>query len=320
MPRQSECGVRNAECGVYALGICRERPPWRSVNCGPTSHRHLQNATEGVPYRAFLALAIVSVLCASLRADDRAITVTGSGEAMANPDLLEIELHAAGEAELMADATTKYEGAVRRITGALNKLEIAGLKIEPRGIRISDRSADGDDEGGVVVFGPGGGRQAATKSSTGISRSLRVVVPKIDEFSEAEVIATIAKLLDAAKDAGAAIGPPRRSNYYMVSADGEQLEPAVVTFVVADPEAAREEAYRKAFTDATQRATRLAMLAGAKVGAVLSAEEADSEHVVYYPGRGNRGETRLISGTLEKIPVRVTLRVRFALEEKVATQ
>jgi len=259
-----------------------------------------------------------------LRADDRAITVAGSGEAPAKPDLMEIELHAAGEAELTADATTKYEGAVRRITGALNKLEIAGLKIEPRGIRISDRSADGDDDGGVVVFGPGGGRQAAAKTSTCVSRSLRVVVPKIDKLPETEVIATIAKLLDAAKDTGAAIGPPRRNNqYYMVPTSGDDSLPGIVTFVVADPEAAREEAYRKAFADARQRAARLAMLAGAKVGAVLSAEEANTEHMVYYSYSGggtSRSETRLVSSTLEDIPVRVTLRVRFALEEKVATQ
>ncbi len=109
----------------------------------------------------------------------------------------------------------------------------------------------------------------------------------------------------------------------MVPTSGDESLPGIVTFVVADPAAAREEAYRKAFADATQRATRLATLAGAKIGAVLSAEEADAEHMVYYsyPGRGaSSDEARLVSSTLEDIPVRVVLRVRFALEEKVDTQ
>ncbi|HEX5443891.1 MAG TPA: SIMPL domain-containing protein [Pirellulales bacterium] len=256
-----------------------------------------------------------------LAAEDRAITVTGAGKALAKPDLMELELHAAGEAELMADATTKYEGAVRRITGAVSKLEIAGLKIEPRGIRISDQAAD-DDEERIVFMPGGGGRQGAAKAHTGISRSLRVVVPKIDHKSETEVIATIAKLLDAAKDAGAAVGPPRRSNAYeyIVTADGDTVQPGqgVVTFVVSDPAAAREEAYRKAFADAMRRAERVAKLAGARVGGVLSADETDSAQMVIYSGRGaNVAEDRLVSNVLEDIPVRVLLQVRFALESNV---
>ncbi|HEX5443892.1 MAG TPA: SIMPL domain-containing protein [Pirellulales bacterium] len=255
----------------------------------------------------------------------RAITIAGSGEALAKPDTLEIDLIASADAELMSDATTKYDGAVRRINGALNGLGLEGLKVEQRGIRITNRAPGGG--GGVAGLVAAAGNQPTGKTHTGISRSLRLVLPKIDQLSEAEVMGAIGRMLDAAKDAGASIGPESSAGGILAMMRQGQADSPVVTFVVQNPQSAREQAYREAFDDAKSRATRLAALAGAKLGRVLSMDElgpapANEKGLqetmlaeIYGVGNIQAAEARLVSHTLEDIPVRVSLRVRFALED-----
>jgi uncharacterized protein YggE len=262
--------------------------------------------------------------------DAAGVTVTGSGEVMVRPDTMELELQAAADAELTGDATTKYETAVRRITAAINAAGIEGLKIEQRGIRITDRPQGG--AGNMPGLAAGGNKPAPGKTHTSIARSLRLVVAGIDQHPDTEVIATIGKLVDAAKDAGAAIGPENANSTLMAMMGRAQADTPLVTFVVADPRAARERAYRQAFDDATERAGRLAALSKSSLGRVLAVDElAASSHggpslqeamitEIYGIGGAKKTESRLTSQSLEEIPVRVSLRVRFAVEEKVDEQ
>ncbi|HJT33968.1 MAG TPA: SIMPL domain-containing protein [Pirellulales bacterium] len=264
-------------------------------------------------------------------ADDASpgIVVNGAGEALAKPDTLEIDIVATADAELMSDATTMYDGALRRINGALKGLDLDGLKVEQRGIRITNRTPGGGG-GGVAALVAAAGNQPATKTHTGISRSLRLVLPKIDQQSETQVMSAIGKMLDAAKDAGASVGGGSSAGGIMAMMQQGQSDSPVVTFVVQNPQAAREQAYRQAFDDASRRAARLASLAGANLGRVLAIDEsapppADEKGLqeimlaeVYGIGKTKSAEGRLTSNTLEDIPVRVSLRVRFALEEQPA--
>ena len=102
-----------------------------------------------------------------------------------------------------------------------------------------------------------------------------------------------------------------------------------MTFVVADPRAAREKAYRQAFEDAAERAGRLAALSQSSLGRVLAVDEVaaaghDARSLqeamiseIYGISGAKKTDNRLTSQSLEEIPVRVSLRVRFALAEKV---
>lgn len=275
---------------------------------------------------AMLSLA-VSRASSEPAQDMPGVTVTGSAEVMVRPDTLELELQATADAELTGDAITKYETAVRRVTAAINALGVEGLKVDQRGIRITDRSQGG--AGNVAGLVGGGAKPAAGKSHTALARSLRLVIAGIDKQSDSEIIATIGKLVDAAKDAGAAIGSENTNSTLMAMMGQAQADTPLVTFVVADPQAPREQAYRQAFTDAAERAERLAALSKSSLGRVLSIDEVattghDSRSLqeamiteIYgIGGSKKKGESRLTSQTLEEIPVRVSLRVRFALEEK----
>ena len=103
----------------------------------------------------------------------------------------------------------------------------------------------------------------------------------------------------------------------------------IVTFVVEDAAAAREKAYQAAFNQAKTRAARLASLAGQRLGRVEAVEEGvetaskDDASVqermitaIYgISSQSDQEDSRLTSQKLADIPVRVTLRVRFALAE-----
>lgn len=244
-------------------------------------------------------------------AEDRAVTVLGSGEVLAKPDALEMTVRASAAAELTGDAVVKYQASLRRLRSAILKLAMKNLSIEERALQIGSTSPDTDEE---MVFAAQP-QPAAVKSTVQIARALRISVRGIDKMSEAEVIDAIGKLMDTAKDAGAALGSgaPVGNAYQSLPMYGANPA-AAIQFVVRHPEPLREQAYRKAFEDATTKATRLAKLAGKRLGDAISIEEDTAMRWVAYGNRAEPAETsRLASDELKDIPVLVMLRVRFSL-------
>jgi uncharacterized protein YggE len=254
-------------------------------------------------------------------ADESGITVLGIGEVMAKPNLLEIEVRASGEAELTGDAVVKYDDSLRRIRGALAKLQMKELTVDERELNI----ASGAEATGGLAAVMAAQNKAPAKSNFHITRSLRLAVRNIDKQPEADVIAAISKLLDTAKDAGAAIGK-EGSTAAVLQMMGQGGGPSSVAhFVVEHPEELLEKAYEKAFDEATARATRLAKLAHSRLGRAVSIEEVATAatketgiqermiSAVYGIETAASDERRLSSDKLVDIPVRVTLRVRFEL-------
>src|SRR3972149_10741562 len=95
----------------------------------------------------------------------------------------------------------------------------------------------------------GRGQGEAVKSQVGLSKDLRIVLREIQKVPEEELMATVAKVLDTAKDAGATIGTSSAENamaQMMFGGRGQSGSPAV-TFVLDDVGPLREQAYRKAF-------------------------------------------------------------------------
>ncbi|HEV3342830.1 MAG TPA: SIMPL domain-containing protein [Pirellulales bacterium] len=255
-------------------------------------------------------------------ADEPGITVLGTGEVLAKPDLLEIDVRASAEAELTGDAVVKYDDTLRRIRGAFAKLQMKELTVDERELNIASGAAVTGGLAAVMV----GQNTAPAKANFHITRSLRLAVRQIDKRPEADVIATISKLLDAAKDAGATVGKEDGSAALLQMMGRTGGPSSVVHFVVEHPEELREKAYQKAFDEATARATRLAKLAHARLGRAVSIEEVAATvakeagiqermvSAVYGLETGGSDDTRLSSDKLIDIPVRVTLRVRFAIE------
>jgi uncharacterized protein YggE len=261
---------------------------------------------------------------ANIAAEDAGVTVSATGEATVRPNRLEIDIKAAASAELTGDAVVKYRDSLKRVKEAFDKLKIEKLELIDRGMNVAN-SAAGGNVNAVVM---NGGNQPAVKPEVSISKTLRLEVTGIDKMSEEDLAQLVAKLLDTAKDAGVAAGP--ESNGGLVMRMGISMPSTVVTYVADDPSAAKTKASEDAFRQAKQHAQQLADLAGARLGPVLSMEETSASggrepsmqenviRTIYGIGNATNDDTRLTSPTLLDMPVRVNLKVRFALEPKTS--
>jgi uncharacterized protein YggE len=268
------------------------------------------------------------VISSPARADDVGIVVSGTGEIQARPTHVEIELTAAASAELTGDAIVKYQDSLRRTLAAFEGLKFKNLDVEQRGLSIASGVGNAAVNAQVMnAAGRAGG--AALKPQTDISRSLRLVLRGIKDLPEAELMETISKLLDTAKDCGAVVGPQNANSAMITRMIGVgQASNPVLTFVADDADALREQAYEQAFAQAEARARRLAKLAKVELGPVIAVEEtiepaeavATPERIVstVYGLKDSQKpvDHRLTSDKLGDIPVRINLRVRFAIAEK----
>src|SRR5262249_40414168 len=94
------------------------------------------------PSRTILALCACLAFGRPAGAEDRAISVTGSGEVSVRPNRLQIELQTSGMAELTQDAILKYDDALRRVTDAFQKLGLDDLLVEPGDISFASTLAN----------------------------------------------------------------------------------------------------------------------------------------------------------------------------------
>jgi uncharacterized protein YggE len=250
------------------------------------------------------------------------ISVFGTGELLARPNWVEIDLHLAGKAELTGDALVKYRDARKRLLEALEKLKIKDLSTDDLGLTIS--TGAGIEQQQRMMNGM---PQAIGKPQIEVSSSLRVRLKDVREIAPDELIKTVGKLLDVAQDSGVTIGPSaaevmrnmRYGNYMMNNT-------VPVRFVVADLAEMREKAYEQAVADARNRAARLAKLNHVKLGSALSVQEIQvaGDSPTSNPNGQNYGlpqpnaepndTPRVASPTLSGIPVQVKLAVRFAIQ------
>jgi uncharacterized protein YggE len=242
-------------------------------------------------FRLCLAFCPLPLLAAA--ENDLGVTVTASGEALTRPDCLEIDLRAAGEAELSSDAIVKYQDRLRRVTNAFEKLDVKQLRLEQRELSIGDAVDEQHPRPHVTI-----------------ARALRIVVTDIQELAEDELLSLVGKVIDTAKDTGAG---------------GEEPQAGIigVRFAVRDAESPRAEACRKAFDHARKEANRFARLAGGRLGRALSVQDlATGQNAIQETISAIYGQNaevddvgRIVSDSLKEIPVRVSLRVRFELLE-----
>jgi uncharacterized protein YggE len=293
----------------------------RTSNLGNACGNRFRRGAARMPL--VLTLAACVACSSSLAATEGGITVSGTGEVLAKPTHVEIDVSANAAAELTADAIQKYRDSLRRTTEAFEKLDMKDLKIEQRELSFASSTPGGG--AGMVLAVPGGAAPAA-KPQVDISRALRLVLGGIDQMEEASLMETIGTLLDTARDAGATVGQSSSSSALLAQMMGRQAgSTSMVTFVVDNASQQHEKAYQQAFAEAKSRATRLAKLAGTALGPVISIEEAadapkDDTSVqeqlittIYGIGSKPKGGIRLTSDKFGDIPVRVTLRVRFSL-------
>ncbi|HEX5443893.1 MAG TPA: SIMPL domain-containing protein [Pirellulales bacterium] len=248
------------------------------------------------------------------------ISVYGNGEMVAKPNLVEISLRATAAAELTADAIVKYRDTKRRTLEAFEKLNLGKLDVQELGVSLTDQTSAEQ----MQNMWRGMGNVTNGKTKVEISSALQLRLSGIRDLSAEQVMETVGKLLDTAKDSGASIGPTA-AEMNMAWRYGQQANSTLVRFILTDLNQMREEAYQNAVNDARTRAERLAKLNGVKLGGVLGVQEisvsGDDQQTTTTPwgqvipsGKSKNREPEVSSEQFTEIPFHVKLQVRFAIE------
>jgi uncharacterized protein len=274
--------------------------------------------------RAAVATNCPAQVVSNFAAND-GITVSGTGELSARPNLVEIDLQVSGKAELTGDALVKYRDAKKRVFEALEKLKIPNLTTADYGLSITvGNSAE------VQQRMMNGQMQNPGKPQVDVSSTVRVRLTGAREIPPEDLIKTVGRLLDVAQDSGINVGP-NAAEMMRAYRYGQQLQNTMpVRFVLTDLAEMREKAYEAAVADARGRAARLAKLHQVKLGSALSIQEImvsgdqpTSQAIqvnLYQPFQQNTTATaaendgpRIVSSSLAGVPLQVKLMVRFAI-------
>lgn len=197
------------------------------------------------------------------------VSVTGKGEVVAKPDVVEIKLRVAGSAELTDDAIIKHRDARDRVLKAFEALKLQNLKAEDASLNVHSAMSR---EQAQMMINRGIVQPSNAPGQIEVSSTVRVRLTGIDKMPPDDLMKTIGKLLDTAKDSGAGLGPTDEEQA-MAARYGRTTTGTMVRFVVTGADQMREEAYKEAVKDARQRAERLAKLHSAKLGGVQSVQE-----------------------------------------------
>jgi uncharacterized protein YggE len=277
--------------------------------------------------RWFQTLAVVAGVCGfpaapawaqyQLPQAEPGITVEGSGEQRAKPDVIELNMRIAGRAELTDDAVVKHRDARKRTLEAFKALKLDNLKIDER--ELSLRPGNSQEMWQAAMNGMM--TTSGKRTQIEISSTLRARLVDVGKIPEEELMSTIGKLLDTAQDTGAGIGPSD-SDVSMAWRYGYRMnQNAIVKFIISDISQIREKAYEASVHDARQRAQRLARLNGVKLGPVIAVEErtgSAGRGYYYYPWgggdeEGEHPENEVVADTFSGAAIKVKLQVRFAI-------
>lgn len=276
-----------------------------------------------------LASALLIVVCADslslFAAEAKVLRVIGVGKVEALPDRVELSGTVAGEAELAADAVKQYREHRRRVVEALEALKLKGLAISGNGMSITT-GTDGANPQQALVLGIGN-QNAAAPAKISVRETLTVTLDGVQSLKSEELLDTVIKLIDSAKDAGLTIGPKPLS---MIEIQFSGASPtALVRFRLNEIDAYRQNAYTKAMENARASAERLAKLANVKLGKIVSIHEgpappspssssSSSAYATYVRSiigaSHDTAETDYSSNSFQQIPIGVTLEVDFEIE------
>lgn len=163
-----------------------------------------------------------------------------------------------------------------------------------------------------------------------LSRPVTLVLAEIGKLSEDDLLESLGRIVDTAKDAGATLasgGAAGGEAAVIRAMMGGGAAQSSVVYVINDAKPLRQLAYQKAFAEAQARAAILAKLAGKKLGGVVTLSEGPAPssnnaaggqvalmRAIYGLGETAKGSDRLTADKFGPIPVAVTLNVTFELK------
>ena len=175
----------------------------------------------------------------------RTLNVSGTGEALAQPDAAVVTLGVSTEAEEAGDALKQNNTQMTAVIAALTEAGVASKDIQTQTIRLSPRYERPAPRQGVTPPAELVGFTATNVVEVRVRR-----------------LAGLGEMLDAAVEAG-----------------GNQIQG--IRFEITDKSALYDQARQAAWMDAQNKAEQLAELAGAELGAVITINESSYTPVAY---------------------------------------
>lgn len=253
--------------------------------------------------------------------ESRGITVSGSGVVEAMPDTVELTATVEGNAELAGDAVEKYRGNKRRVVESLKGLNIKGISIVGSGLSVNS----GTPLNPMAAFQAGQANQPKVADKVAVQERLTVTLSGIETMSADNLLQSVTRIIDVAKDAGVVIGSGPKS---MIEMQLSAAKPGTLaTFRLSNTDLLRQQAYEAALKQARAKAERLAQLAGVQLGDIVSIRETAPVSKDDNNGGGMAAYLALIGGAssnqaeytsaeLHSIPVTVSLSVQFDIVKK----
>ena len=195
-------------------------------------------------FRVLLWVSLVGFPAVTVAAQDSpGITVSETGVVEAMPDTLELVAMVEGNAELADDAVKKFRDNKRRVTEALNGLKIKDMTVVGSGLSVNS----GTPPNPMAAL-QGQANQPKVTDKVAVQEKLTVTLSGINTLSADNILQSVTRILDVAKDAGGVIGPGPKS-MIEIQLSGAKPGP-LATFKLGKPDALRQQAYEAALKQA----------------------------------------------------------------------
>ncbi|RLS51688.1 MAG: DUF541 domain-containing protein [Planctomycetota bacterium] len=247
------------------------------------------------------------------------IAVKATGVVKMRPDVLELEGHVSGNAELAGDAITKYRSNRQRAVEAIEALQIPSLKIQAGRIDITAQM----DQAAIQAMQRGMPATVSASRPLNVAEPLSIRIDGIDALTNEQIIEMLVKIVDAGKDAGVTLGAKDSPTYNPYTGGYNTSGSAMARFRLSDVESARQKAFEEAMKNAQRQGERLATLSGLKLGKVRAITESPSTpqpqqqvNVVYgfMPPNSEKEAELYTSSSLQEISVSAAIDVEFEVQ------
>src|SRR6185295_10524134 len=166
------------------------------------------------------------------------------------------------------DALVKYRDSRKRLQEAIDGLKLPNTRVIEQNVSVSAAGA----AAAYQAMMNGNGMPTESTQPTEISASLNIEMGNLKDLAPEDLLKTVGKVLDTAKDAGGVLGPSQ-AEMNMAMRYGQMPSVTTVRFVLRNLKPVRDDAYKAAVDDARNRGALLAGLYGVKLGEVLAVHE-----------------------------------------------
>jgi uncharacterized protein YggE len=273
-------------------------------------------------YFMLLGASLAGLVAINVEANEGpGITVSETGVVEAMPDVVELTATIEGNAELAGDAVLKYRDKKRKVVDSLNGLNFKGMTVVGSGPSINS----GTTVNPIAALQAGQANQPKPADRVAVNERLIVTLSGINTMSADDLVQSITRIIDVAKDAGVGMGAGPKSLVEIQLGGGKPA--ALATFKLSNIDSLRQQAYEAAVKQARAKADRLAKLASVELGNIVSIQETapaakdDSSgggmtaYLAMF-GRPSSTPSEHSSVELQKIPVKVSLSVQFDIVKK----